>query len=710
MTSESGTDSLEGEAADAFRDIVDKVADSLGDLPGVCDDAHDALADHYSRLADLRAEAASALARARTRWDAHEEAVRTLSSRRSSHNSATADVDSLPPAGADPAADADRTAAEDAAEQSGRLLAAAQGALDSAADDLRASRDEWDNLRSDEDELNDRTADRLDDISLGDLSDPSWWESILGSAFDLVMDLTGLDALIDLVAAIASGDWAAALWALRELLDRVLLIVSVIALFTPLGPLVLALVALKMATSIALYSTQWPSPETGQTVGLVDVAMDGADLLGAAGDVIIAGRAATAVNAATPPPSAVSGVAPPTPPAGARPPDGAPTRPRPSTCGRRGARRVRRQRSTSTPGARTTGWPRMGRRRYGRPMASCAPTRVPPLEPSASALHETTRRTAARPVTSRDTAVTGQANPPAGWLDMPGHSNQVAGGGLGPRVGRPALRLHGRRQRRVMDAPSLVDRLRPVAEHFVEWPADPPSIVEEIPPLHRDLLRQLNGFTVQGGALRMFGIGRGDVLDLEWWNDRETWRFAWDDRVDPFVFFAESAWGDQFAYRRADGGGLEPTCTILEGTRLRSEPLSADVEDFAESELLRIADEPYGPAHHRCTRAPRASQPDSALDVCALDRPRRRGGRRQRRAPATPAAMTMPATWRPPCRRRRPGRGQRSRAVVDDGPQRLTVEFDRALTRVTRSSARSPRPASIRPCAERSASRRRVVG
>ena len=56
------------------------------------------------------------------------------------------------------------------------------------------------NLRDDEDELNDRTADRLDDISLGDLSDPSWWESILGSAFDLVMDLTGLDALLDLVA------------------------------------------------------------------------------------------------------------------------------------------------------------------------------------------------------------------------------------------------------------------------------------------------------------------------------------------------------------------------------------------------------------------------------------------------------------------------------------------------------------------------------
>lgn len=35
-----------------------------------------------------------------------------------------------------------------------------------------------------------------------------------------------------------------------------------------------------------------------------------------------------------------------------------------------------------------------------------------------------------------DTAVTGKANPPGGWLDMPGFSNQVVGGSLGSRVGQ----------------------------------------------------------------------------------------------------------------------------------------------------------------------------------------------------------------------------------------------------------------------------------
>ncbi|HJQ41170.1 MAG TPA: RHS repeat-associated core domain-containing protein [Thermoanaerobaculia bacterium] len=36
-----------------------------------------------------------------------------------------------------------------------------------------------------------------------------------------------------------------------------------------------------------------------------------------------------------------------------------------------------------------------------------------------------------------DTAISGQAEPPAGWLDMPGTSNQCCGGGLSSRLGQP---------------------------------------------------------------------------------------------------------------------------------------------------------------------------------------------------------------------------------------------------------------------------------
>ena len=35
-----------------------------------------------------------------------------------------------------------------------------------------------------------------------------------------------------------------------------------------------------------------------------------------------------------------------------------------------------------------------------------------------------------------DAALTGQAQPPAGWLDMRGISNNAAGGGLSSRIGQ----------------------------------------------------------------------------------------------------------------------------------------------------------------------------------------------------------------------------------------------------------------------------------
>ena len=71
-----------------------------------------------ARARGLCAEAAAALARARTRWDAHEEAERTLSSRSApaARRSPGSSID-LPPSGADPSSDGERTSLEgDAAD------------------------------------------------------------------------------------------------------------------------------------------------------------------------------------------------------------------------------------------------------------------------------------------------------------------------------------------------------------------------------------------------------------------------------------------------------------------------------------------------------------------------------------------------------------------------------------------------------------------
>jgi len=121
------------------------------------------------------------------------------------------------------------------------------------------------------------------------------------------------------------------------------------------------------------------------------------------------------------------------------------------------------------------------------------------------------------------------------------------------------------------EADDLVGRLAPVAED-VGSPATA-KIADRLPWLHRELLAALNGFTVQRGSLRMFGIGRQDALDFDWWNDVNTWRFAWDDRVCPYVFFGATAWGDQYAYRLSPNGDLEPTVFFLEATMLRAAPL-----------------------------------------------------------------------------------------------------------------------------------------
>ncbi|NUS27760.1 MAG: DUF1851 domain-containing protein [Streptomyces sp.] len=139
------------------------------------------------------------------------------------------------------------------------------------------------------------------------------------------------------------------------------------------------------------------------------------------------------------------------------------------------------------------------------------------------------------------------------------------------------------------ELPSLADHIGP--------PPGPSAATgtpaEHFPEAHRALLGRFNGFTVHHGAFRLFGIGRRDALDLAAWNAYDTWRFAWDDRIDDFVIFGETAFGDSYAYRRLPGGGLAPEVHFLEGVLLRPEVIAPSFEAFLADELLRNAKEPY---------------------------------------------------------------------------------------------------------------------
>lgn len=117
---------------------------------------------------------------------------------------------------------------------------------------------------------------------------------------------------------------------------------------------------------------------------------------------------------------------------------------------------------------------------------------------------------------------------------------------------------------------------------------------EMLPSSHLSLLRLINGVTVYHGMYRLFGIGRSEpYLDMGSWNAKGTWRFAWDDRLEPYWIFGETAWGDQYAYRRSEDGGWDRRVYFLEANFMRADVLVDSFEDFMENDFLRNARESY---------------------------------------------------------------------------------------------------------------------
>lgn len=300
ITSDAGVSQLRGQAAEAFERFVGEVADSLGDLPRVSREAATVFASHAGTLDDLRIEVAAALARAQIKWQSKRSLTTDLAAANRRVGILRSQIDSLPPAGADPSADAQNqqldqdhtTAVGDQRQIDGQL------SIVIAA--LAGLRRQWDDFHQREADLRGTTGHRLDSIGLGELKDPGRFQSFTEGAFDFICSVSGLDAILDLVEAALSGDWAAVLWTLRKVLDAVLLVVAIVALFTPLGPLVLLIVlglaVAKLAIDITLYNTKWPNPETGEVISMGDVVMSavGVGLSGfAAGMTIVKGPGLT---------------------------------------------------------------------------------------------------------------------------------------------------------------------------------------------------------------------------------------------------------------------------------------------------------------------------------------------------------------------------------------------------------------------------------
>lgn len=97
---------------------------------------------------------------------------------------------------------------------------------------------------------------------------------------------------------------------------------------------------------------------------------------------------------------------------------------------------------------------------------------------------------------------------------------------------------------------------------------------------HARFLQRWNGCYALGGALHVFGA-RPDPPNqsLDLWNRLDGWRQSFGLIAEGLWFFAENAFGDQFAYR-------EGKVVRLKAAESRVEPVAASFAEWLEATLL----------------------------------------------------------------------------------------------------------------------------
>ncbi|WP_430446424.1 SMI1/KNR4 family protein [Sphingorhabdus contaminans] len=110
---------------------------------------------------------------------------------------------------------------------------------------------------------------------------------------------------------------------------------------------------------------------------------------------------------------------------------------------------------------------------------------------------------------------------------------------------------------------------------------------------HRKVLQESNGAQAYGGYLTLFGVGLSGPMDLETWNDFEYWKFAWDARCCDYFCFAETGWGDQYAYNARALQSGDCAIYLLDCLSMTPTLVASNFLEFMEREFIRIAIDPY---------------------------------------------------------------------------------------------------------------------
>jgi hypothetical protein len=143
----------------------------------------------------------------------------------------------------------------------------------------------------------------------------------------------------------------------------------------------------------------------------------------------------------------------------------------------------------------------------------------------------------------------------------------------------PLTKLNGVR----MNAGANLDKLQNYEHtHIFKFPLD-----------HKAALGESNGAQVYGGYLTLFGVDTDISPNFVTWNDPNCWKFAWGSRCLDYWCFAETAWGDQYAYNIPALISGEAHVYLLDCLSMTPTLVACDFTDFLQKEFIPSAREPY---------------------------------------------------------------------------------------------------------------------
>ncbi len=295
---------FEGQAAEAFKNLVEDLSKTLRKVSPGTDEAASRLALHATRLGEIRSSVNTALALANTRWQSLKTAESNAAAAEARHQRACRNDNFFTDLN-DPLGEERQTTGPLRDNALSRFRVCEQTVATAEAD-LALSRTAWFDLEAEYGTLDSETDRWLNDIRLGDMSDPSLLSQVGSGLIGFVGFVAGemygfVESVVKMVDAALDGRWADAFYHLSDGLGHFLTLAGIAGLFlsfTPFGAgLILIAAGAKLLIDSGLMMSGETHPETGESITWGDLAWD-AFTVGAAGIGYAGARNAAAGNAA----------------------------------------------------------------------------------------------------------------------------------------------------------------------------------------------------------------------------------------------------------------------------------------------------------------------------------------------------------------------------------------------------------------------------